>query len=92
MAKRVKKTAADTKQDAAVRRTKKTKTPVKKTPVKKSPVKKQTNVVIGGNAKTTKTAKTVTKTGMELFCVCSKTVHLAFKSVYMLVLVKPIPN
>ena len=59
MAKRVSKSAADTKQTAAVRRTKKTKTPVKKTPVKKAPVKKTTQAVISGN---TKTAKTATKT------------------------------
>ena len=57
MAKRVTKSAADTKQDAAVRRTKKTKTPVKKAPVKKTTV-----AVISGNTKTTKTAKTATKT------------------------------
>jgi len=66
MAKRVSKSAADTKQTAAVRRTKKTKTPVKKTPVKKAPVKKTTQAVISGNTKTaktaTKTAKTATKT------------------------------
>lgn len=59
MAKRVLKTAKSAKLTAAIRRTKKGKTPVKKAPIKKVRVD---NLVTSGNTSEVKTTKKVVKT------------------------------